>query len=76
MAVLTRAQKDVLRDIASMHVPAFYPTDLYPARNNVDNGKRRTLSALQRLGLLTQRPDDYRLVLTGYGRQHLEGVGQ
>lgn len=60
---LTTAQYETLTRIARLTHDRperpFLPGDLFPHRNNQDNGRRRTCAALHRKALLERRPQGY-----------------
>lgn len=53
-ATLTDTERDVLADCEAWRGYAFTAEDLYPARNNQDNAKRRTVHRLAQKGMLVQ----------------------
>jgi len=58
--MITDAQAETLRALETCHVIndelCFTPLEIFPARNNEDNGHRRTCSSLKRAGLLIDEP--------------------
>ena len=69
---LTEAQAEAIMDTwDSFGFRPFHPTEVYPARDNRDNGGRRSLNALARKGLLEKVE-----ILPGDSRPHQIANGQ
>ena len=61
---LTLAQAEVVVALNQLRIsgdelPCFQPSEIFPRRDNVHNGARRTVNSLIRKGLIVERPRGY-----------------